>query len=216
VQDPGVTPDPSTGAYHHGDLPNSLRRAAADLLTERGVAGFSLREVSRRAGVSHAAPAHHFGDASGLLTAVAVEAFQHLTATTEAAVHGVEDPVEALARLGRAYVEVSRAYPGHCAVVFRNDVVDADDPSYQEWGTRAYGVLVGAVERLADERNPDLDVQLGAALCWSMVQGLLVVHGPLAGMADKGSHGVAAVPPIGDLAEALTRLVIHGLGSPRP
>ena len=197
-------------AYHHGDLPNSLRRAAADLLAERGVAGFSLREVARRAGVSHAAPAHHFGDASGLLTAVAVEAFQHLAATTEAAVAGVDDPVEALARLGRAYVEVSRSFPGHCAVVFRNDVVDADDADYHEWGARAYGVLVDAVQRVADARNPDLDVPLAAALCWSLVQGLLTVHGPLSGMA--GSHaGVVEVPPIGDLAEALTRLAIAGM-----
>ena len=50
--------------YHHGDLPDTLRRAAAELIAERGAAGFSLREVARRAGVSHAAPAHHYGDST--------------------------------------------------------------------------------------------------------------------------------------------------------
>ena len=57
-----------TSEYHHGDLPAALRAAAVDLIQERGPAKFSLREVARRAGVSYAAPSHHFGDARGLLS----------------------------------------------------------------------------------------------------------------------------------------------------
>ncbi|MDQ6696084.1 MAG: TetR/AcrR family transcriptional regulator [Actinomycetota bacterium] len=197
--------------YHHGDLANALRRSAAALLAERGVAGFSLREVARRAGVSHAAPAHHFGDARGLLTAVAVEAFQYLTEQTEAAVVGVDDPVEALARLGRAYVTVAVEHPGHCAIVFRSDAVDAANPAYREWGERAYGVLVRTIERLARELAPDLDVDLAAALCWSTVEGLLTVHPPLQAMAER--HG-GTTPAIGDLAEQLIRLLVTGFVGP--
>lgn len=207
---PSDTPSELVAAparYHHGDLANALRRSAADLLAERGVAGFSLREVARRAGVSHAAPAHHYGDAQGLLTAVAIEAFQHLTHATEAAVAGVDDPVEALARLGRAYVAVSVEHPGHCAVVF-HDAVWVDDPTYQEWGQRAFGVLTSAIERLASEQAPDLDVDLAAALCWSAVQGLVTVHAPLRSMAGRTGK---TVPPIGDVAEALIRLMVTGL-----
>lgn len=202
-----MTPDTST-PYHHGDLAAVLRGTAAEVLGERGVAGFSLREVARRAGVSHAAPAHHFGDATGLLTAVAIEAFQHLTAETSAAVLGVDDPVDALAALGRAYVTVSVHHPGHCAVVFRADAVDIDDPEYQEWGTRAFAVLTQTVQRLADARAPDLDVRLAAGLCWSMVEGLLTVHRPLEAIAAR--EGVV-VPSIEDLAEVLTRLLVTGI-----
>jgi AcrR family transcriptional regulator len=199
-----VTPD----TYHHGNLPTTLQAAAADLLAERGVAGFSLREVARRAGVSHAAPAHHFGDATGLLTAVAVEAFQHLTAETEAAVAGIEDPVEALAQLGRAYVSVSVRFPGHCAVVFRKDAVDADDPVYQEWGHRAFEVLRSAIQRIADQRNPGLDVLEASFLCHAMVQGLVDLHATMEGI---GAQGGVEVPDVEDLAEAFTRRLVVGL-----
>lgn len=194
--------------YHHGDLANALRQAAAQLLEERGVAGFSLREVARRAGVSHAAPAHHFGDAQGLLTAVAVEAFKHLAAETEAAVAGINDPVEALAQLGRAYVTVSVEHPGHCAIVFRTDALHPDDPEYQEWGRRAFRVLEDTVDRLARAQAPDLDTDLAAALCWSTVQGLITVHGPMRAIAARDGR---AVPDIGELAEQLTRLLVTGL-----
>ncbi len=193
--------------YHHGDLANALRRSGADVLAERGVAGFSLREVARRAGVSHAAPAHHFGDAQGLLTAIAVEAFQYLTKQTEAALVGIDDSVDALAKLGRAYVTVAVEYPGHCAILFRHDAVNTDDPAYREWGQRAYAVLVGAIERLAHQRAPDLDIDLAAALCWSTVQGLLTVHQPLQALAHR--HGRTS-PPIGDLAERFIRLLVTG------
>jgi hypothetical protein len=61
--------------YHHGDLRAALLSAAEEELAERGMEAFSLRSVAKRAGVSHAAPAHHFGDAQGLLTALAAEGF---------------------------------------------------------------------------------------------------------------------------------------------
>jgi AcrR family transcriptional regulator len=199
-------PVPPPG-YHHGDLPNGLRHAAAGLLAERGVAGFSLREVARRAGVSHAAPAHHFGDAEGLLTSVAIEAFQHLAAETEAAVTGVDDPVEALARLGRAYVSVSVRHPGHCAIVFREDAIDADDADYQAWGQRAFEVLRSTIQRLADERNPELDVLQASFLCHAMVQGLVELHGTMVGLGAIHQVEVGAVE---DLAEAFTRQLVAG------
>ena len=199
-----MTPD----GYHHGDLPTALRTSAAELLAERGVHGFSLREVARRAGVSHAAPAHHFGDAEGLLTSVATEAFQHLTAETEAAVAGVDDPLEALARLGRAYVTVSVRHPGHCAVVFRKDAVDADDPAYQEWGQRAFEVLRSTIQRVADAHNPDLDVLRASFLCHAMVQGLVDLHETMVGL---GAHRGVEVAAVDDLAEAFTRQLTVGL-----
>ena len=62
--------------YHHGDLREKLVAAAEAIILERGVDGFSLREAARRAGVSPAAPAHHFGDTQGLLSEVALRGFR--------------------------------------------------------------------------------------------------------------------------------------------
>lgn len=198
----------ASDTYHHGDLPNTLRRVAAELLAEEDVAGFSLREVARRAGVSHTAPAHHFGDAAGLLTAVAVEGFEELTARTIAAADGVDDPVEALVRVGRAYVGVAMDHPGQCAVMFRKDVLRPDDPAYQSTSSAAFDVLFGAVQRLADERSPDLDVFLGAQLCWATMQGLVQLH---PGMAELGTLYGAPAVGIDDLAEAFGRQLVAGL-----
>jgi AcrR family transcriptional regulator len=194
--------------YHHGDLPAALRAAAADLLAERGVAGFSLREVARRAGVSHAAPKNHFGDVAGLLTAVAVEGFEYLHHRCVTAIEGVDDPVDALVLLGRAYVSVAIERPGHCAVVFREDAVIDDDPDYLEASDTAFGVLLATVQRLVDECAPDLDVMSAATLCWSTMQGLVDLHET---MTEVAKRHATDVPEISDLAEIYTRMIVDGL-----
>src|SRR5262245_45102253 len=66
--------------YHHGNLRAALLEAAEAELEAEGIEGFSLRGVAKRAGVSHAAPAHHFGDASGLLTGLAAEGYRRFVA----------------------------------------------------------------------------------------------------------------------------------------
>ena len=67
------------GGYHHGDLRQAMIEAAEAVLAEKGVGGFTLRECARRAGVSPAAPAHHFGNLVGLLTAIATLGFDDLS-----------------------------------------------------------------------------------------------------------------------------------------
>ncbi|MFD2024591.1 TetR/AcrR family transcriptional regulator [Promicromonospora aerolata] len=91
--------------YHHGDLRRAMTSAAATAVAERGPAGLSLRELARLAGVSHAAPAHHFGDKAGVLTAVAAEGFRLLTAALAEA----EDDLLAS---GLAYVRFAVDHPG--------------------------------------------------------------------------------------------------------
>src|SRR5215470_12977842 len=140
----------ATHPYHHGDLPNALRRAAADVIAERGLGDFSLREVARRAGVSHTAPAHHFGDVRGLLTSLAEEGMQQLHDVTAAAAASTDDPVERMSAIGVAYVELARSHPAHCQVMFRTDIVDTDNPDLQSTGLEAYAVVEGAVADLID------------------------------------------------------------------
>ena len=110
--------------YHHGDLRHALIEATESLLAERGPESFSLREVARRAGVSPAAPAHHFGDASGLLTAVAALGFDALAQALRAAeTRGGRDPLKRLREQGVGYVEFATRHPARFRLMFREGVL---------------------------------------------------------------------------------------------
>jgi len=163
-----------------GHLPDALRSAAVDVINENGLSGFSLREVTRRAGVSHAAPAYHFNNAAGLLTSLAIEAFVRLRESLEAAGAGIDDPIERFVSLGRGYVRTGRDYPAHCEVAFRTDLVDNDNVELQAAGLAAYAVLENAIRAIAETYNPALDITSAANLAWSAMQGLLVLFPKMA------------------------------------
>lgn len=196
------------GAYHHGDLPAVLRSAAVDVILDKGLGSFSLREVARRAGVSHAAPGYHFGDVRGLLTSVAIEGFDTLYAETAAAAMGIDDPIDRLKAIGRGYVRVGVRHPAHCEVIFRDDVIDADDERVQIAGLRAYGLLESTIEDVAERYNPSIDVADAARLCWSMVQGLVQLQPKFARL--DVTLGLEPID-IEDRAERFTTLILVGL-----
>lgn len=98
-------------AYHHGDLRRSLIDAALALLTEKQDWTFSLREITRRAGVSHNAPYNHFADGDELLIAVAAAGFEQMRDYLRSAVSGVAAPDKALLACGRAYIELALKNP---------------------------------------------------------------------------------------------------------
>src|SRR3954468_1172678 len=112
----------SVSRYHHGNLRRVLMDCAIAAVAERGATTLSLRDVARRAGVSHAAPAHHFGDKRGLLTAIAVEGFELQAAALRDA-HGDGAFLDA----GLAYIEFAVDHPAHFAVMYRPDLYRADD-----------------------------------------------------------------------------------------
>lgn len=199
---------PGTDHYHHGDLPNALRRAAVEVIDERGLGAFSLREVARRAGVSHTAPAHHFGDMRGLLTSVAAEGFDALYHSMAAATTGIDDPIERLARLAEAYVELARSNRAHCDVMFRMDVVDPDDVTLLTAGMRSYGVLEGTIQAIIDAEELQVPIDDATWLCWSMVQGLVVLTPKFEVIgAAKGK----SAEPAGVLAKRFSTLIVDGL-----
>src|ERR687885_2712367 len=117
--------------YHHGDLRAALIQAADEIIAEGGIEAFSLRAAAQRAGVSPAAPAHHFGSAKGLLTEVALLAFERVGRYIEAAGHS-DDVVTDMRALGLALVTFAVDHPGHFRLMFRNDLVNRSDPRYPE------------------------------------------------------------------------------------
>ena len=196
--------------YHHGDLPAALRAAAAELVAERGPTGFSLREVARRAGVSHSAPAHHFGGSRGLLTSVATEGFQTLVDAFDRAVDGLDDPVERLTAMGKAYVTTAVEHPGHFGVMCNDELVDTEDEAFGAVSIGAYLRLVEVLTEVRDTMNPDLDVDAAATLTWSAVHGLAVLSGSLADVAHKTD---TTTSPLDQLVERFADLLVNGFAA---
>lgn len=184
-------PPPERSAYHHGALRQALIDATESLLAERGVDGFSLREVARRSGVSPAAPAHHFGDARGLLTAVSTLAFDGLTAALQAGnARGGDDPAARMREQGVGYVGFALRYPGRFALMFGH--TKPDDPDLQRAAQAAFAALEQGVRDLygVPPERPLDDSQWQALLAiWSVVHGF--AHLCLAGQVDRlaGAEG---------------------------
>ena len=158
--------------YHHGHLREALLQAAIQLIAEVGPAGFTLREVARRAGVSHNAPYRHFPDREDLLAAVAAQGFRELNEAMLEAVTHHRSSVGRLKGAGLAYVEFALRRPEHFTVMF-DAVSKHRTPDSTEAAEQAFGTLLTLVKSCQDEnRLPSVDVRQLALLAWSMVHGI--------------------------------------------
>jgi AcrR family transcriptional regulator len=146
-------PDPPTDGpgkprYHHGDLRAALLAAGEAELSEKGVEAFSLRSVAKRAGVSHAAPAHHFGDTQGLLTALAAEGFRRFQATLDDREAGATDPRDKAIRAGLCYLDFALSRPALFRLIFSSAKPDYASAELIQASKIAYDHLVGLVQTL--------------------------------------------------------------------
>ena len=161
--------------YHHGDLREALIAATDEILREKGVEGFSLRAAARRAGVTPGAPAHHFGNASGLLTEVAVLAYLELDTYLTRALRENTSAIGQARALAAAYVNFALDYPGRFRLMFRKDLVNRENPEYKEasWQALVKFAVVTAklngwpVEELLEKK--DYSAVIGA---WSLAHGI--------------------------------------------
>jgi AcrR family transcriptional regulator len=162
-------------AYHHGDLPAALLASVESAIADSGVSGVSLRDVARRAGVSHSAPAHHFGSKAGLLTAFAAAGYQLLAESVikEVAASDAADGAAELAAIGRGYVRFAVGHPAHFEVMFRLDALDPGNAEFAAASEAAYGLLTATVERCrAAGRLHGRPPEVVAVSAWSLVHGL--------------------------------------------
>ncbi|MFC8434348.1 TetR/AcrR family transcriptional regulator [Streptomyces sp. NPDC057253] len=156
--------------YHHGDLRRAILTAALDVIAADGPAALSLRDLARRAGVSHAAPAHHFRDRTGLLTAIAAEGFGLLAAAVEEA--------SDLKDAGVRYVRFAREHPAHFQVMFAPELLRADDLELTTARALAAAALRTSVEGVRAE-DLGVDSRLAGVAAWSLAHGfatLLLGH----------------------------------------
>src|SRR3954452_14527774 len=180
--------------YHHGNLRRALIDGALAAIAEKGAAGLSLRDVARRAGVSHAAPAHHFSDKRGLLTAIAVEGFDGLTEATAAA---AGDHVAG----GLSWIRWALDHPAYYEVMFNPGLLRADDPELIRARTAGAGVLARSV-RSQGVAEADLVPAAVASMSWA--HGLIGLWqaGNLAGLGEPIDLARRSAEALGRLAAA--------------
>ncbi len=180
----------STTAYHHGNLGPALEDAALELMRTQGHATLSLREVARRAGVSHNAPYHHFGDRTALLKRLSERGMAELldAMREERQATAGRDPREAAVRIGSTYVHYAAQHPERFRLIYDPDVCVPGSPS------EAMAPLIGGVEALLAETTaslaPGAEPQVIAALTtavWAAVHGLaeLIVAGHISEAAAR-------------------------------
>ncbi len=131
--------------YHHGALRDALLEAAERVLERDGLSGLTLRAVAREAGVSHAAPTHHFGDLTGLVSELAAIGFRQFNAAMAVAGAAGSSPVEKALARAKAYVAYAQAHPGMYGLMFRTERIDMTRPSLHEAASAAFAGLAGAI-----------------------------------------------------------------------
>jgi AcrR family transcriptional regulator len=197
--------------YHHGNLKETLVRAALELIEQKGPAGFTFAEAARWAGVSPAAPYRHFRDRDELLADVARRGFEQFTiALKRAWEDGKPDVISAFDRLGKAYLNFAKREPAYYSAMFEAGIAPDTDAELRAASERAFAVLRTASETLvsgmpARGRPPALMVALHI---WSLTHGI-------ASLFSRGDAARRALPmPPEDLLEAACLISLRGLGLP--
>jgi len=159
--------------YHHGDLRETLLQGALRVIAEVGPAAFTLREVARRAGVSHNAPYRHFRDKDALLAAVAAQGFRELTKAMREPGQRQLSALDRLKKSGMAYVDFAVRRPEHFTVMFDAPVCASDDPEYIQASREAFETLVNYIQKCQEaDQLPAGNAMERALYAWSLVHGI--------------------------------------------
>lgn len=164
----------SADTYHHGDLREALVKAGRALLAEAGRRGFTLRECARRAKVSHAAPAHHFGSADELLAEIAARGFDDLNAAMDDGAAGRHDADARLSGIGRGYVSFALANRAVFLLMFDRDIHATGNAHLAQSAMAAYERLIGGINAIIPRGTPSAK-QAIADLAWSSVHGFAML-----------------------------------------
>ena len=177
--------------YHHGNLRRALLDEAIAVIDEAGPGAVGLRDLARPVGVSHAAPAHHFGDKRGLLTAVAAEGYRLFAS----ALRDEYERTDSFRELGVAYVRFAVKHRPYFEVMFRPELYRIEDPELTEARKEATAMLYGPVGRLSGG-DPNFDTLRAGVAAWSLVHGLATLY-----------LNRALPPELGDDPEQIARSV---------
>ena len=167
--------------YHHGDLAAALLDAGEAELGEKGIDAFSLRGVAKRAGVSHAAPAHHFADVNSLLSAIAARGFERfVTRQDDFRKQAAPDARAQLEASGVGYVAFAMENPALFRLMFGSDRPNFDEAALRGAAGLAYEDLATHVAAVTGRRDQDFSAAAATemvnatdiAAVWALAHGL--------------------------------------------
>lgn len=181
--------------HHHGNLERALVEAGIELLSEGGHSALTLRKCAARAGVSHAAPAHHFDGLKGLLTAIVTEGFKTFTRSMiERRDAAAEGPHARLAAVCDGYLAFSVNNEAMAALMFMTDEIFTGDREYQAVSAASHQVLADACAPFRSGAAGRTGTEI---LIWSLVQGYASLA--RSGVIDAGATPFAGILPLLDL-----------------
>ena len=193
--------------YHHGNLREALIQTALQILAVDGVAGLTLRKAAKAAGVSHAAPAHHFKDKTALVASVAAEGFRILSNELVAVANNQQDFKEQLILLVRTYVGFAQREVELFRLMFGPTAPDYREyPELHEAGMECWNTLLQLVTTLMNDQGiTNCEPNLLAFSIWAHTQGAasLIVN-----QAVIPPH---LIPLKGAMLEQSIELLIDGL-----
>tara|TARA_R110001599_G_scaffold175961_1_gene368032 strand:+ start:1844 stop:2482 length:639 start_codon:yes stop_codon:yes gene_type:complete len=196
-------------SYHHADLASELLGAAELELSENGMEAFSLRAVAKRAGVSHGAPAHHFGDVRGLLTALAAIGYQRLVKAQDNRQRLAKaDPRSQIVATGLGYIDFAVQNPALFRLMVSSEKPDRTDDRFGTASLLAFDKLVADVRNLGgSDPYTDPAAMKNVVASWAMVHGLadLMISGRM-----ERPLGVNQMAPA-ELDEVLADLMFRAI-----
>jgi AcrR family transcriptional regulator len=202
--------------YHHGALHGALLEAAERVLERDGLAGLTLRAVAREAGVSHAAPTHHFGDLTGLVSELAAIGFQQFNAAMATANAADASPIEQARARAHAYVGYARSHPDMYSLMFRTERLDMSRPSLNAAASAAFVGLTGMIGANRHEHiaAPALSLDQAAAIAWAWS----LVHGFTTLLLDDRLSDILRSCPEGTEVDTLLDAMLRStvLRAPEP
>lgn len=195
--------------YHHGNLKNALIEKSIDIIKEEGIAALSLRKAARKAGVSHAAPAHHFGDLTGLLASIAQKGFELLLEEIDQKlqenIH--QSPLIRLKSIGLSYISFALNHSYYFKVMFCSKLAEQSlTQDLKDEGRKICRRLAQCVQDC--QRNQLIrneDPMKMAAFIWTSIHGY-------ATLTVNGKMGIDELQTIDEhLAEMVVNTVCLGL-----
>jgi AcrR family transcriptional regulator len=176
-------PAPTRSSYHHGSLRDSLVETCVGIIENDGIGAVSLRRVAREAGVSPAAPYHHFADRSGLLAAIAIRGAELLERELRSSIADAPTAIRALVQAVQAYVSFARSHPGYVHVMLRPELFEpGKHPEALQAGGGSIQLLTDIVERCQREGSaPPGDPAPMVGMIWALAVGIVTLwlDGPL-------------------------------------
>ncbi|MGZ3427747.1 MAG: TetR/AcrR family transcriptional regulator [Polyangia bacterium] len=197
--------------YHHGDLRRTLLDAALAIVGKAGPGALSLRELARKAGVSHAAPYRHFKSREALVLPLANHGFPGLGAEMQRSAGGESNPILRFRALGVAYVSYAVSHPGHFRIMFSNELHEGtEDPELAEAGAPTLEALIETIAAAQDAGQIRAgDPRALAVPAWSMAHGLAML------LVDQQLRALVETVYAETLAHAVIDVAVRGL-SPSP